>query len=228
MDARLAVLCLLLVGGMLLPGSVGCGQNGLSGRGPEVNLPPPTTAGEMGVAEAIARRRTVRQFTGESLTIEQISQLAWAGQGITEAAKGLRAAPSAGALYPLELYLLTPKGVFRYIPQGQKLAQLSTEDKRLELSAAALGQESVREAPLVFVMTGVLARTEKKYGKRAAQYVYMEAGHAAENVLLQVVALGLAGGPIGAFREAGVSKVLRLSEGETPLYIVNVGHPREG
>jgi len=180
----------------------------------------------MGVAEAIAKRRSVRQFTRESLTIEQISQLAWAGDGITDPERGLRSAPSAGALYPLQLYLFTPEGVFRYLPQGQKLTQLSTEDKRGELSAAALGQQSVREAPLVFVIAADFAVTEAKYGEKAARFVYMEAGHAAENILLQAVALNLGGVPVGAIREAEVKQVLNLPENETPIYLVLVGHPR--
>ena len=225
MKARLLVLCVLVMAGLMLHGTLGCGQNGSKG-GAEMKLPPPLTAGGMGVAEAIAKRRSVRQFTQEALTMEEVSQLAWAAQGITEPERGLRAAPSAGALYPLELYLFTKDGVFRYVPKGHKLIQLSAKDTRAELSAAALGQSSVREAALAFVLTGVFTRTEAKYGKRSSQYVYMEAGHAAQNIHLQAVALGLGSVPVGALQEKAVADVLGLSSEETPLYIVPVGHPR--
>jgi len=225
MEVRLLVLCLLVAAGLGLPGTVGCGQSASEGR-PEINLPPPSTTGGMGVAEAIAKRRSVRQFTGESLTMDQISQLAWAAQGITDPERGYRAAPSAGALYPLELYLFTQDGVFHYRPEGHRLVQLTDVDKRVELSAAALGQPSVRDAPLAFLMTGVFARTEAKYRKRSRQYVYMEAGHAAQNIHLQAVALGLASVPVGALQESALADVLGLSSDETPLYIVPVGHPR--
>ncbi len=225
MKARLGVLCIVLAVGAALPGPAGCGERA-SGDRPEVNLPPPVTAGGMGVAEAIAKRRSVREFTREELTIEQISQLAWAAQGITEPQRGLRAAPSAGALYPLELYLFTKEGVFHYVPRGHKLEQFATQDRRRELSMAALGQSAVAEAALDFVIAGVLARTEVKYGERARQYVHLEAGHVAENILLQAVASGLGSVPIGALREKAVAEILDLSAGETPLYIVAVGHPR--
>ena len=164
MKTRLLILCVLVTAGLTLPGTVGCGQ-GASGNGAEVSLPPPTTTGGMGVAEAIAKRRSVREFTKEDLTIEQISQLAWAAQGITEPQRGLRAAPSAGALYPLELYLFTKDGVFHYLPKGHKLEQIGTRDRRHELSLAALGQSSVASAALDFVITAVFARTQAKYGE---------------------------------------------------------------
>jgi SagB-type dehydrogenase family enzyme len=225
MKMRLLILCVIVAAGFALPGTVGCGQTA-SGGGPEVSLPPPTTAGGMGVAEAIAKRRSVRQFTQEALTMEEVSQLAWAAQGITEPEKGLRAAPSAGALYPLELYLFTKDGVFHYLPKGHKLVQLSAKDKRGELSAAALGQSCVRQAALAFAVTGVFGRTEAKYGKRSSQYVYMEAGHAAQNIHLQAVALGLGSVPVGALQEKAVADILGLSSEETPLYIIPVGHPR--
>ena len=224
MKLRLLILCVIAVAGLALPGTVGCGQS--ASGGPEVNLPAPTTADGMGVAEAIAKRRSVREFTKEDLTIEEISQLVWAAQGITEAEKGLRAAPSAGALYPLELYLFTKDGVFHYVPRGHKLVRLSETDKRAELSAAALDQSSVREAALAFVVVGVFARTEAKYGKRSSQYVYIEAGHAAQNIHLQAVALGLGSVSVGALKEKAVADVLGLSSEETPFYIIPVGHPR--
>jgi SagB-type dehydrogenase family enzyme len=179
----------------------------------------------MPLSEAIAKRRSVRSYTDEALTLQEISQLAWAGQGITEPERGLRAAPSAGATYPIELYLFTPEGVFRYVPQGHRLLQLSDQDGRSDLSKAALGQQCVAAAPLSFVVTAVVARTSEKYGERAERYVQLEAGHVAENIALQAVALGLGSVPVGAFRDAAITDLLALPAGETPLYVLPVGHP---
>ena len=225
MNARLLLLCIVLISGLALPGNVGCGQTA-AGGGKEVLLPAPKTTGGMALAEAIAKRRSVRAFADKDLTIEQISQLAWAAQGITEPSRGLRAAPSAGATYPLEVYLFTANGVFRYVPQGHKLVQLRDQDQRSDLAKAALGQSSVSAAPLDFVITTVTERTSGKYGERAERYVQLEAGHVAQNVHLQAVALGLGSVPVGAFRDAGVSDLLKLPAGETPLYIIPVGYPQ--
>jgi SagB-type dehydrogenase family enzyme len=180
----------------------------------------------MSLTEAIAKRRSIRDFAPDPLSLEQISQLAWAAQGITEPTRGLRTAPSAGALYPLELYLLTKDGVFHYLPQGHKLIQLSDADRRGDLSKAALDQSSVAQAALDIVIAGVFSRTEAKYRERARQYVYIEAGHVGQNIHLQAVALGLGSVSVGAFRDQAVSEVLALSADQTPLYVIPVGHPR--
>jgi SagB-type dehydrogenase family enzyme len=228
MNPRLLAFCLVVVVGTTLPGTLGCGQGTgtASGEGREIVLPPPVTEGGMSVPEAIAKRRSVRQFTQEALTLEQISQLAWAAQGITDPVRQFRAAPSAGATYPLELYLFTAEGVFRYVPKDHKLVQLGAQDRRRELAAAALGQDFVRQAPLDFVITAIYERTSARYGGRAERYVHMEIGHVAENILLQAVALGLGAVPVGALREQAISDLLDLPSGETPLYIVPVGHPQ--
>ena len=206
MKAKLMIISALVVG-VLLPGTLGCGQDNALGEpsGKEISLPAPATAGGMSLAEAIAKRRSVRDFRSEPLTLAQISQLAWAAQGITDPAGGRRAAPSAGAKYPLELYLLTKEGQFHYVPQGHKLIQVSGRDRREDLSKAALGQTSVAQAPLDIVIAAVFARTEEKYGERARQYVYLEAGHVAENIVLQGVALNLGSLTVGAFRDQAVS-----------------------
>ncbi len=228
MNPRLLALCLVVAAGVTLPGTLGCGQapGTASGEGREIVLPPPVTEGGMSLPEAIAKRRSVRQFTEEALTLDQISQLAWAGQGITDPTRQFRAAPSAGATYPLELYLFTAEGVFRYVPKGHKLVQLGTQDRRRELAAAALGQDFVRQAPLDFVITAVYERTSARYGDRAERYVHMEIGHVAENILLQAVALGLGAVPVGALQEQAISDLLGLRSAETPLYIIPVGHPQ--
>jgi len=228
MRAKHALVPILILGSIALPGGLGCGQPtaaGTAASGTEVALPPPSTDGEMSLEQTLAKRRSIRQFARQDLTLEQIGQLAWAAQGITNPDTGFRTAPSAGATYPLELYLLTKDGVFRYMPKGHKLARVSAVDKRAALARAALGQGSVSGAPLDFVITGVYARTSAKYGERSERYVVLEAGHAAQNIHLQAVALGLGSVPVGAYTDEAVSKVLDLPADEIPLYIIPVGHP---
>ena len=192
----------------------------------EVALPAPRLKGEMSLEETLAARRSVRQFTETKLTLEEISQLLWAVQGIT-AAWGGRTAPSAGALYPLEVYAATADGLYHYVPQGHQAIIESRDDLRDELCQAGLSQNAIREAPAVFVITAVYARTEKKYGERAERYVKLEAGHAAQNLLLQAVALGLGGVPIGAFYDDQVQSALSLPLDHEPLYLIPIGHPRD-
>jgi SagB-type dehydrogenase family enzyme len=215
-------------------GVVACFSDAGPGEGPPratptgstIELPAPRTDGDLSLEEALAARRSIRDFTPEELTLEEISQLLWAAQGIT-ASWGGRTAPSAGALYPLEVYVATSDGLSRYLPEGHRAESISTADVREALAEAALGQAAVAEAPAVFVITAVPARTEAKYGGRAERYVHMEAGHVAQNVLLQAVALGLGSVPTGAFADEEVARVLELPPGEVPLYLVPVGHSAE-
>lgn len=194
--------------------------------GDTISLPNPRERGAKSLEEAIASRRSVREFLPGPLSIEQLSQLLWAAQGVTSAT-GQRAAPSAGALYPLEVYVATAAGVHRYEPARHRLVRLTRDDRRAALRGAALGQPSVGEAPAVFVIAAEPGRTEAKYGPtRTPRYVAMEAGHAAQNLLLEAVALGLAAVPVGAFDDARVKDVLRLPSHEEPLYLIPVGRPR--
>lgn len=191
-----------------------------------IALPAPRQDGGLPLDAALHRRRSAREFTGTALTPAEIGQLLWAAQGVTNA-EGFRTAPSAGALYPLELYVVTSSGAFHYEPAAHRLRRRATGDLRRELSSAALGQASVREAPMVVVIAAVYERTARKYGAdRARRYAALEAGHAAQNLLLEAVSLGLGAVPVGAFDDARVAKLLRLDEGEAPLYLVPVGHPR--
>lgn len=192
----------------------------------EITLPAPRLEGEMSLEETLAARRSVREFTDEELTLEEISQLLWAAQGIT-AVWGGRTAPSAGALYPLEVYVATADGLHHYVPQGHKAIVESRADLHGELWQAGLSQDAIREAPAVFVITAVYRRTEKKYGGRAERYVKLEAGHAAQNLVLQAVALGLGGVPIGAFYDDQVQSALSLPSDHEPLYLIPIGHPRD-
>lgn len=190
-----------------------------------VSLPAPRTSGPRSLEEVVAERRSVRTFTGEALTVDEIGQLLWAAQGTTEAGGRGRAAPSAGGTYPLELYVVTSQSVARYLPEHHAMQIVSEGDLRRPLAEAALGQDHVAEAAAVIVIGAVYARTEERYGDRAQRYVLLEAGHAAQNVLLQAVALGLGAVPVGAFDDLGVRRVLGLPADHQPLYLIPIGHP---
>lgn len=196
-----------------------------------IPLPPPVTKGRLTLEEALAARRSVREFSAAPLTERELSQLFWALQGTTAPdptlpGGGRRTAPSAGALYPLEPYVATAAGLFHYDPQGHRLLRCAGRDVRRALAQAAHDQDAVRVAPAVFAIAAVEARTGKKYGARAARYVHLEAGHAAQNLLLEAVALGLGAVPIGAFDDARVHDVLGLPADEQPFYLIPVGRPR--
>jgi len=191
-----------------------------------IQLPPPQLKGQMPVEQALAKRRSVREFKTTALTEQELSQLLWAAQGITSR-DGLRTAPSAGALYPLEVYVATAQALYHYDPRQHVLEQRLAGDLRPALFRAALEQEAVRDAPAVFVFAAVYERTSRKYGAaRSPRYVHMEVGHAAQNLLLEAVALGLGGVPVGAFDDSKVQKTLGLPPEEKPVYLVPVGHPR--
>lgn len=190
-------------------------------------LPAPRTTSDVSLEEALASRRSVREFESTALTLEEISQLLWAAQGITSESGG-RTAPSAGALYPLEVYVATADGVYHYLPEGHRAEILSRADLRAALAHAARDQAFVAEAPAVFVITAVFARTAVRYGERAERYVHLEAGHVAQNVLLEATALGLAGVPVGAFSDAGIQQTLGLPSDHAPLYLLPIGHSAEG
>ncbi|MCX7681352.1 MAG: SagB/ThcOx family dehydrogenase [Anaerolineae bacterium] len=192
----------------------------------KIVLPSPRTDGPMALETAIARRRSIRKYRSEDLTLEQIGQLLWAAQGITGRADYQRAAPSAGGCHPLELYVCRADGIWHYLPKEHALTLRQAGDIRQALASAAWHQDFIAEAPCVFFISAVVARTTRRYHERGAlRYVPMDAAHAAQNLLLQAVALGLGGVPIGAFDDQAVALVLSLSPQETPLYILPVGYP---
>lgn len=191
-----------------------------------IQLPEPRVRGRMSVEEALAKRESIRHFSHEPLTPSELSQLLWAAQGITRTDGG-RSAPSAGALYPLELYLVLQEGFFRYVPQNHLLIRNSDRNLIDNLASAALGQQCIRESPAVIVITAVYERTARKYGNRGERYVKIEAGHAAQNILLQAVSLGLGAVPVGAFYDDQVRNVLNLPADHEPLYLIPVGHIRK-
>jgi len=196
-----------------------------------VKLPPPKTKGVMSVEEAIARRRSRRDFLEEPLPLPALSQILWAAQGITEPRRGLRAAPSAGATYPLEIYAVVGRveglepGVYRYIPQIHALEMLLAGDLRKDLARACLYQMWVAKAPFSLVIAAVYERTTGRYGERGVRYVHMEVGHVGQNIYLQAEALGLGTCAVGAFLDSEVGRLLRLPPDQSPLYVMPVGRP---
>lgn len=193
-----------------------------------VTLPPPQLGDKGSLENALQARRSVREFSRRPIKLEQIAQLAWAAQGITSP-EGFRTAPSAGALYPLELYLVASRvsglepGIYHYVPASHTLERIASGDYGPDLSGAALNQGAVREAGAVFVIAGVEQRTERKYGSRAERYVYIEAGHAGENLLLQATALDLGSVVIGAFQDSAVRELLHLKRTYQPISLIAVG-----
>jgi SagB-type dehydrogenase family enzyme len=152
-------------------------------------LPSPRTKGSVSLELCLLRRRPIRTYRRASLTLAEVGQLLWAAQGIT--ADGyLRTAPSAGALYPLEVYVVVG-GLYHYRPDRHHLVLAKSGDLRSQLAQAALAQDCVRDGAITILFAAVYARTSVKYGQRAPRYVHMEAGHAAENVCLQATAMGL-------------------------------------
>ncbi len=208
----------------------------------EITLPKPQFDSETSVERALKNRRSIRSFEQTPLTLVQVSQLLWAAYGITERAPdgdtslhgGKRTVPSAGGLYPLEIYLvagdvvgLVP-GVYRYDSEQHRLEEVQRGDRRDELSRAASGQKMIREAPAVIVYSAVFERTTQKYGNRGRQrYVWMEVGHSAQNLYLQAYSLHLAMCVMGGFSDRDVKKVVTMPRTEEPLYLVTLGRKGE-
>jgi SagB-type dehydrogenase family enzyme len=196
-----------------------------------LELPEPRLDGDVSLEASIRERRSVREFSDRPLSLADAGQLLWAAQGVTSRDGG-RTAPSAGALYPLELYLVAgnveslPAGLYRYEPRVHRLQHLVDGDLRKALGQAALGQAWVRRAPAVLVIAAVYERSERKYGQRARRYARIETGHVAQNVYLQAVALGLGTVIVGAFEDAEVRQVLGLPADHAPLALMPAGHPR--
>jgi SagB-type dehydrogenase family enzyme len=200
-----------------------------------IALPPPKLKGNFSVEEAIFRRRSVRRYRSEPLTLAQLAQVLWAAQGFTDKRRELRAVPSAGATYPLKVFVLAGKngvagikeGIYHYDPEEHTLHLNREGDRRGELAAASLNQGFIREAPVDIVVCAVYERTSRHYGGRAERYVHMEVGHVGQNIHLQAEALGLATVMVGAFHDQTVGEVLGAKEEVKPLYIMPLGKPRK-
>ncbi len=199
---------------------------------PGVSLPDPETDGEISVEAALDARRSIRSFTDRGLSLKTLAQLSWAAQGVSDRQRGLRTAPSAGALYPLELYVAVgevedlARGLYRYLPDRHALTLERTGDLREALATAALGQTWIAEAPVVFVVVGIPERAEGRYGPRAERYTILEAGHVGQNIALQAVTRGLGTTVVGAFADQELRRLLELPANHHPLYIIPAGEPR--
>lgn len=197
-------------------------------HGERIELPEPVYESSMSIEEALLTRRSLRAYTEEGLSLTEASQLLWAAQGKTHPS-GYRTAPSAGALYPLEVYLVVGRleglsaGVYQYLPAEHALVQTLEGDIRASLANASLGQSAVEDAPVSLVLTAVFERTTQKYGQQGERYVYMETGSAAQNVYLQAESLGLGTVFIGAFQDERVRDLIGIPENEVPLCIMPVG-----
>jgi SagB-type dehydrogenase family enzyme len=195
-----------------------------------VKLATPRPDGSLSLEHCIAQRRSVRSFSGQALTKDELGQLLWAAQGLT-GTEGGRAVPSAGALYPLEVYVIARNvaslatGVYHYRVSSHELLLTTSGHVSEALVDAALGQDWMAGAPACICIAAIFERTAAKYGGRGRGYVYMEAGHAADNVMLEAIALGLATTMVGAFSDDEVGRVLRLNANEIPLCLIPVGRP---
>ncbi len=195
-----------------------------------IKLPSPSLRGKTSVEEAIAKRRSARRFRAQPLSFAQLSQLLWSAQGITGPG-GQRAAPSAGATYPLEIFVVIGEhgmenlaaGVYHYDVGNHSLSLHLSGDLRQKLADTALGQSFIANCPVDIVVCALHPRTAYRYGRRGERYIHMEIGHVGQNVSLQAVALGLATVMVGAFEDEQVGKVLKLEEQIKPLYIIPVG-----
>ena len=208
-----------------------------------IKLPSPQLKGKVSLEETILRRRAVRGYRRDPLGLSQLSQILWSAQGIT-GTREFRASPSAGATYPLEIFVLVGKqgvldsevpmqsgqapealqaGIYHYEVDSHSLSLHKPGDSRPDLARATLAQEFIIDAPVDIVICALYHRTSYRYGRRGERYVHIEVGHVGENIHLQAVALGLATVEIGAFNDEEVRKVLGVEEQIKPLYIMPLG-----
>ncbi|MGE0401225.1 MAG: SagB/ThcOx family dehydrogenase [Kofleriaceae bacterium] len=185
-------------------------------------LPAPRRDGGPALESVLASRRSMRVYGVRDLDDAELGQLLWAGQGVID---GHRTAPSAGALYPLTLRVADANGIWRYVPEDHSVVRESAGDRRTAIATSSSSQEALRAAPAILVITADVAITARKYGDRAERYAMLEAGHVAQNVLLEATGLGLAAVPVGAFDDDAVRRAIAFPAAETPLYLIPVGAP---
>lgn len=218
-----------ILASLLCPQGGWSDQTGMQeGRAKLIQLPPPRTDSDTSVEQALKARRSIRDYSRKKIKLEEIAQLLWAAQGITDR-EGMRTAPSAGATYPLEVYLVASRveglseGIYKYRPASHDLLRVAEGSFRRELAGAALGQRVVSNGAAVIVLAAIYERTTRKYGRRGDRYVHMEAGHAAENVYLQAVSLNIGTVVVGAFDDGRVKRILQMKTDEEPLCLMPVG-----
>jgi SagB-type dehydrogenase family enzyme len=193
-----------------------------------IQLPAPQKDGTMSLERALSLRRSERSYLQVSMRLDEVSQLLWSAQGITNE-RGFRTAPSAGATFPLEIFLMVnnveglSKGIYRYVPFSNELEMIHRNDLSRELEVACLGQTMISQSGIVIIFSAIYERTTQRYGERGIRYVYNEVGHASQNVHLQAAALNLGTVVIGAYRDNEVEQVLALGEEFRVLYLMPVG-----
>ncbi|MGA9756101.1 MAG: SagB/ThcOx family dehydrogenase [Desulfobaccales bacterium] len=206
------------------------------GQGAEaIKLPPPAKQGGMALAMALEARRTVRRFASRPLDLAQISQLLWSADGLSDA-QGHRTSPSAGATYPLDLYLVVgergvpdlPTGIYHYLVAEHGLRLLAPGDSHAAVVRACLHQTWMAEAPVMVVIAGEYRRCTNRYGERGLRYTHMESGNVSQNLFLAAEALGLGAGIVGAFEDKALARVLNLPPAHEPLLVMPVGYKQEG
>jgi len=201
----------------------------LHGENKMIKLPKPSTKSDVSLEETLASRRSVRQYKATALDMAKISQLLWAGQGITNS-RNFRTAPSAGATFPLDLYILIgisdtiSPGLYRYYPEEQALALIREGDLRTDLAAVALNQPMVKKAPVTIIFSATYSKTTSRYGDRGVMYVHNEVGHAAQNIYLQCETLGLGTVAIGAFDDDKANRFMEFPQGKEVVYMMPVGY----
>ncbi len=196
--------------------------------GDMIELPQPVTDGDMSIEKALTLRRSVRSYSSEPLNLAEVSQLLWSAQGITNE-QGFRTAPSAGATFPLEMFMVVnnvdglKKGIYHYQPHGHQLEFIRDEDVSSALFRACLSQSMITDGGAVLVFAADFERTTERYGERGIRYVHNEIGHAGQNVHLQAAAMDLGTVVIGAYRDDEVEGILQLRENLNVLYLMPVG-----
>jgi SagB-type dehydrogenase family enzyme len=196
-----------------------------------IKLPPPVTKGGMPLAEALQIRRTVRHFATRPLGPEQLSQLLWEAYGVTDP-QGHRTSPSAGATYPLDLYLVVgewgvtnlPAGIYHYEIAAHALMPLVRGDFHPLVARACLHQAWMAEAPVMVVITGEYRRCTARYGQRGIRYTHIEAGNVSQDLFLAAESLGLGAGIVGAFEDQALAQALKLPPTHEPLLVMPMGY----
>jgi len=209
---------------LLLCGS--CGGQAIPG---DILLPSPSMESDMSVEEAMQGRRSVRNFVSDDpMSLNEVSQILWSAQGITSGNR-LRTSPSAGALYPITVYLIVesvdslPAGIYRYLPVTESLELVCEGDFLEAIAEASLGQMWMAKAQVLIAISARYGTITSVYGERGVTYTHMEAGHISQNIYLQCVSLGLGTCAVGAFDDLSVASILQLPDDEVPLYLMPVG-----
>ncbi len=203
-------------------------NNPIQQNGNMIDLPDPITDGQMSIEKALTLRRSIRSYADEPLELDDLVQLLWSAQGITNE-QGFRTAPSAGATFPLDMFVVVndvatlSTGIYHYHPHEHQLELLREEDVSSPLFRACLSQSMILDGAAVLVFAAVFERTTDRYGERGERYVYNEIGHASQNVHLQAAALDLGTVVIGAYRDDEVEEILQLGDEYRVLYLMPVG-----